>query len=165
MRRGYPISVAIAALFFLGVVLPLPANADLQGIVDDYCSELITDSQEMYFYMQETGFQKNMHFCKNKYLDCIYETRTKTVECINEYRLCINTEWRKYRKVCATYLNSFRSSTRRAQGSARSEGVKDEFLDWLYGDTSVVSEPSSGECLGDDGHLDGAWYCAEVEGW
>ena len=70
MRRGYPISVAIAALFFLGVVLPLPANADLQRIIDDYCSEVITDNTDFYNYVS-TWFTSDMSHCKWSYTECL----------------------------------------------------------------------------------------------
>ena len=155
---------SVTAALLLAIICPMPAHADLQSIVNDYCTEVESDVYETWDELQ--NHEGVMYGCFATYNDCLRgDLGIESADCANDYRVCARDALRVFSKACSLYLNDFRFDTKYAERRAYFEGTKDDFLDWFYGDTSVVSEPSSEECLGDywdwrGSHFGLANYCA-----
>ena len=160
MKHANLISIAAVA-FLLTTMCPMPAFADLQGIVNDYCAEAESDAQET---RDELQIHKSaLRECLATYQMCLRGDFGIAIEdCASDYRVCTRDRLWAFRKACSLFLVDFRSDTKHAQRQAYFEGIKDDFLDWFSGDTSVVSDPSSEECLWWDrpSHIELIFSCA-----
>jgi hypothetical protein len=134
--------VIIAAIGCMSVVfISGSAHAQLLGIIDDYCAEVARGADEALGELGEAT--ADLADCYDEFDDCMSGIfGSDPVECIGDYGQCINRAENDLRRACSEFLRDFRGDTRRAERSARREGVRREFQDWINGDSD-----SRNECL------------------
>jgi len=69
------------------------------------------------------------------------------VECIARVKKCQKRAKKDQLRGCNEFLNEFKRDTQDAKTDARRAGVLGDFVDWFFGDSSRVDEPTSDECL------------------
>jgi hypothetical protein len=137
----------IAAAVCLSVVfLAGPAHADLQSVVIDYCDEVSQNVTSTARELDEAS--DDLVECIGDFDDCMNGLLSKNpVKCIGDYTKCIKFGKRDQKQACTAFLLEWGNDTRRAERSARRDHVKNDFVDWIFGDTSEVDDPTSDECL------------------
>ena len=145
----------IAAIGFLFVIcFSGSAHAQLQEIIDGYCTEVSQEATRAIGELAESTAE--LVECLSEYYDCMDGVSlffAKPDRCFTAYRQCLSRESKNYLKECKVFLKKAAANTKHALKQAASEGVEDEFLDWFY-------SPSSETCLSSVNTI--ASKCSEV---
>jgi hypothetical protein len=139
--KSLKLIVIAATVCLLAVLLPISAQAqEEQEIIDDYCQEVAREADHALFEIGEAT--ADLQDCYDEYNDCMGGLHSSNpVDCIRDYRRCINRGNNEQLRECRRFLKGFQRDTRRAKRKARRKDVEDEFLDWFY------SPDKEEECL------------------
>jgi hypothetical protein len=137
----------ISVAFLFGAAQAQIGGPDLQGEVDDYCDEM---DQNVENTLKELGdASTDLAVCSGEFKSCMLGQGIfdEPSNCIRDYKRCIRLGKRNQRQGCKEFLLEWGNDTRRAEKSAKREGILPLFRDWLHGDSSRVDDPTSEECL------------------
>lgn len=129
----------VALLSLLPVFLPGAAQAQVAGIIDEFCQETQDAADDAVFELSEAS--NDLEECVVEFDDCLSGLFGRDpVECSRDYLRCIKVGQRDQRQACTDFVDEFKAAYRQALRRADREDVDDEFLLWFY---SSASE----ECL------------------
>ena len=136
----------IAAIGCLSVVfLSGSAQAQLQGIINDYCVELAEAAVDAIERVAAGG--EDLLGCEEGYGRCLDGIGTPDLaRCFRDYSRCVKNASQNQEQGCAELSREFSSDTRRAFREADIQNVEDEFQQWFLGQSS--EQPTSSACLG-----------------
>jgi hypothetical protein len=137
----------MSVAFLSGSAQAQIGGPDLQGEVDDYCAEV---DQNVESTLSELGDASgDLGVCSGEFKACMLGQGIfdKPSICFRDYKRCIRIGTRDQKQACQAFLLEWGNDTRRAERSAKRDGILSLFRDWLHGDTTIVDDPTSEECL------------------
>jgi len=141
-------------LFIIAVAVFLSgsAQAQLQGIVDEYCEEAEQNVDRTTEELNEAS--TDLGECSSSFDSCINnddDLFVKASKCIRDYARCIRPGKRDQSDACKDFLRELQDDTRTAERNADQEGVRDDWNAWIYGQPSTVVDPTREQCFTDEG--------------
>ena len=134
-------------------LVQLSGAGHLEEIIVEYCEELVQDTGDA---IEKLGrAYDDIQECDRKYVNCLDGPifNNNPVECLVDYYECVGRQLKDIVETCGFFAHDLVDATQKALEDAASQGIEDEFIEWLYG-------PGGEVCL--SVAADVSFFCSEL---